>query len=34
MYVPRMKEERFGAKARKVEIENQMIRLDLYCKGE
>jgi hypothetical protein len=34
MYVPRMKEERFDAKARKVEIENQMIRLDLYCKGE
>jgi hypothetical protein len=34
MYVPRMKEERFDAKARKVEIENQMIRVDLYCKGE
>jgi hypothetical protein len=34
MYVPRMKEERFDGKARKVEIENQMIRLDLYCKGE
>jgi hypothetical protein len=29
-----MKEERFDAQARKVEIENQMIRLDLYCKGE
>jgi len=34
MYVPRVKQERFGAKAFKIEIENQMIRPDLYCKGE
>jgi hypothetical protein len=31
---PRAKQERFDAEARKIEIENQMIRLDLYCKGE
>jgi len=32
MYVPRVKQERFGAKA--FGIKNRMIRLDLYCKGE
>src|SRR5580658_2127125 len=32
MYVERVKQERFGANA--FNIKNQMIRLDLYCKGE
>jgi hypothetical protein len=32
MYFPQVKQERFGAKA--FEVKNQMIRLDLYCKGE
>src|ERR1700683_2501174 len=34
MCVPRAMQERFDAEALKIEIENQMIRLDLYCKGE
>jgi hypothetical protein len=32
MYVPRARQERFGAKA--FDIENQLIRVDLYRKGE
>jgi hypothetical protein len=32
MYVPRVKQERFDAKARKIEIEDQKIRPDLYCR--